>query len=150
MQLVIGSDHAGFHLKTFIKSCLEQEGHEVIDCGTYSTDSVDYPDIAWEVAEKVLQFKVPGILICGTGIGISIAANKIPGIRAAVCQDLYTARLCRQHNDANIVAIGSRITAPELAWELVKTFISTEYEAGRHGLRIEKIYQIEKKSRERS
>lgn len=150
MKIAIGSDHAGFNLKTTLIKCLQSEGYELLDCGTSSLDPVDYPDIALAVADTVLRESVPGILVCGTGIGISIAANKVPGIRAAVCQDLYTTRLARQHNDANIAAIGSRITASELALEIVRTFLKTNFEAGRHILRIEKITQIEKKCRERS
>lgn len=145
MKLAIGSDHAGYSLKNHLISCLQAEGHEPVDCGTFSADSVDYPDIALKVAESVLKEHIPGVLVCGTGIGISIAANKVPGIRAAVCQNLYTARLARQHNDANILALGSRITAPELAWEILKYFLETEFEAGRHQARIEKIFAIEKK-----
>ncbi|MEQ8173781.1 MAG: ribose 5-phosphate isomerase B [Syntrophomonadaceae bacterium] len=145
MKLVIGSDHAGYALKNYLISCLKAEGHEPVDCGTFSTNSVDYPDIALKVAESVLKEHIPGVLVCGTGIGISIAANKVPGIRAAVCQNLYTARLARQHNDANILALGSRITAPELAWEILRNFLETEFEAGRHQARIEKIFAIEKK-----
>ncbi|HWP98368.1 MAG TPA: ribose 5-phosphate isomerase B [Syntrophomonadaceae bacterium] len=150
MRIAIGSDHAGFNLKTTLIKCLQSDGYEMVDCGTSSLDPVDYPDIALAVADTVLQESIPGILVCGTGVGISIAANKVPGIRAAVCQDLYTTRLARQHNDANIAAIGSRITAPELALEIVRTFLKTDFEAGRHIFRIEKISQIEKKCRERS
>jgi len=150
LKIAIGSDHAGFSLKNYLIKSLEAEGIEMIDCGTYSEDPVDYPDIALALSEKVLQSQIIGILVCGTGIGIAIAANKIMGIRAAVCQDIYTACLSRKHNDANIITIGSRITAPEYAMEIVKTFIKTEFEAGRHLARIEKISSIEKKCRERS
>lgn len=150
MKIAIGSDHAGFNLKACLIKGLQKDGHEMVDCGTFSLDPVDYPDIAVAVAEKVREESIPGILVCGTGIGVSIAANKVPGIRAALCQDLYTARLARQHNNANIVAVGSRITAPELALEIVRTFMKSEFEAGRHLARIEKISLIEKNCRERS
>mgnify|MGYP000921550985 CR=1 FL=1 len=149
MNLAIGSDHAGFSLKGEIIKKLQEEGHQVIDCGTYSAESVDYPDIAEAVAGRVLQDEIPGILVCGTGIGISIAANKICGIRAAACQDIFSVRLARQHNDANILCVGARITAPELAMEMVETFMKSDFQAGRHTARIEKITQLEKKCRER-
>lgn len=145
MKIAIGSDHAGFELKRTISSSLQKQGHQVFDCGTYSADSVDYPDIAEQVTAAVLEQKIPGILICGTGIGISIAANKIPGIRAALCTNEYTARLARQHNDANILAIGSRVTAADYAIEIAATFLKTDYEAGRHSKRVEKIKLIENK-----
>jgi RpiB/LacA/LacB family sugar-phosphate isomerase len=147
MEFVIGCDHAGYKLKNEIISTFQARGYNVIDCGTYSEDSVDYPDYAKSVADIVLEKKIPGILICGSGIGISIAANKIPGIRAALCTNEYTARLARQHNDANILAIGARITAAGFALEIVDTFIKTEFEAGRHTRRIEKIHLLEKTER---
>ena len=151
MKIAIGSDHAGVELKRKIVAILQEEGYSTIDCGTYSEDAVDYPDFAEKVALEVLNKKdTLGVLICGTGIGISIAANKIPGIRAAVCQDLYTARLAREHNNANMVAIGARITGDGLAGEIVKTFVRTDFQAGRHQRRVDKITLIEKKYRERS
>lgn len=150
MKIAIGSDHAGFELKQAICSKLKEQGYSMIDCGTDSLESVDYPDIAAAVAEIVLQQKIPGIIICGTGIGISIAANKFPGIRAALCTSEYTARLARQHNDANILAIGARVTAASYAWEIINTFIETEYEAGRHSQRVEKISLLEGKFSGRS
>lgn len=143
MKIAIGSDHAGFILKNEIITALKEDGYEVMDCGTYSSDSVDYPDIAEVVAQKVLTQNIFGVIICGTGIGISIAANKIPGIRAALCQDTYSARLSREHNDANIVAIGARVTGPGLALEIVKTFLGTSFQAGRHLRRVEKITRLE-------
>lgn len=149
MEIAIGSDHAGVQLKNEIIEILAAEGYNTIDCGAYSTAAVDYPDIAQRVAEQVLQKKILGIIICGTGIGISIAANKIPGIRAALCQDQFTARLAREHNDANIVAIGARITGSGLAAEIIKTFIKASFEEGRHQRRVEKINMLEKKYRER-
>lgn len=149
MKIVIGSDHAGVALKKEIMEMLEEEGHEIINCGTDTSDSVDYPDIAEKVANEVLAEKALGVIICGTGIGISIAANKIPGIRAALAQDIFTAKLAREHNDANIVSIGARVTGAGLALEIVKTFIKTDFLAGRHLRRVEKIKEIERKHGER-
>jgi RpiB/LacA/LacB family sugar-phosphate isomerase len=150
LKIVIGSDHAGVEMKREISIFLRKLGYEVIDCGTHTTDSVDYPDIAGQVTCEVLKQNIPGILICGTGIGISIAANKVDGIRAALCTNEFTARLARQHNDANILALGSRVTAVSYALEIVDVFIKTDFEAGRHHNRVEKIKQIEKKYYERS
>ncbi|MGI6452825.1 MAG: ribose 5-phosphate isomerase B [Syntrophomonadaceae bacterium] len=143
MKVAIGCDHAGFELKQKMTDMLQKEGYAVIDCGTFSLDSVDYPDIAETVAARVLQDKIPGILICGTGIGISIAANKIPGIRAAVCNCSFTARLAREHNDANILAIGARVIGPGLAEEIIKKFLTTQFLEGRHRVRVEKIKRLE-------
>ncbi|MBO8137823.1 MAG: ribose 5-phosphate isomerase B [Desulfotomaculum sp.] len=147
MKLAIGCDHAGYELKNEVIDYLKEfEGVEVEDCGTYSTESVDYPDLALKVAEAVAFGGADrGIIICGTGIGISIAANKVPGIRAANCHDKYTARMCREHNDANILAFGSRVISGETARELVKTFLETDFAGGRHQRRVEKIAEIEKK-----
>ncbi|MEN6351494.1 MAG: ribose 5-phosphate isomerase B [Syntrophomonas sp.] len=150
MKVVIGSDHAGIKLKKEIIDFLKENKTEVVDCGTYTEEAVDYPDIAEVVAGKVLDEKIPGILICGTGIGVAIAANKIPGIRAALCQNNYGARLAREHNDANILTIGARITGSGMAVEIVKTFLESEFQAGRHLARVEKIDKIEKKYHERS
>ena len=150
MKIAIGSDHAGFKLKCEITRDLQNDGYDVIDCGTYSEESVDYPDFAEKVAEQVLQNDARGVLIWGTGIGISIAANKIPGIRAALCQNSYVARLAREHNDANIVAVGARITGPGLAVEIIRTFLNSEFEGGRHLKRLKKIINIENKHQERS
>lgn len=149
MEIAIGSDHAGVQLKQDLIAMLALEGYDTIDCGAYNEDSVDYPDIAEKVAREVLQKNILGIVVCGTGIGISIAANKIFGIRAALCNDLLAARLAREHNDANILAIGSRITGCGLAEEIVKTFIKTSFAAGRHIRRVEKITALENKCRER-
>lgn len=148
MKLVIGSDHAGYELKTEIIDFLKKaySDIEVADQGTYSQDSVDYPDLAVKVAEAVATGEAQrGILICGTGIGISIAANKVPGIRAANCHDHYTAQKCREHNDANILAFGARVITSETAKDLVKTFLETEYAGERHARRVAKISAIEKK-----
>ncbi|MEN6460201.1 MAG: ribose 5-phosphate isomerase B [Syntrophomonas sp.] len=149
MEIAIGCDHAGVQLKEEIMAALQDEGYEVINCGTDTSESVDYPDFAEKVAGEVLQKKILGVLICGTGIGISIAANKIPGIRAAVCGDIYTAELAREHNDANILALGSRVTGSGLAVKIVKTFIKTDFLAGRHERRVSKITALENKYLER-
>ncbi|HZJ84798.1 MAG TPA: ribose 5-phosphate isomerase B [Syntrophomonadaceae bacterium] len=143
MKIAIGSDHAGVALKEEIIAMLTEAGYEIVNCGTNSLESVDYPDIAEKVAHEVLSQKILGIIICGTGIGISIAANKIIGIRAALCQNIFTARLAREHNDANILAIGARVTGPGLALEIVNTFLKTDFAAGRHHKRVEKIKGIE-------
>ncbi len=144
-KLVIGGDHAGLELKRILIEALEADNYEILDCGTFSAESVDYPDFAQKVATVVLQHKIMGIIICGTGIGISIAANKIPGIRAALCYNLETARLAREHNDANIIALGARMLDDQLAIDIVKTFLVTEFAAGRHQRRVDKITQMEKK-----
>lgn len=140
MKLVIGNDHAGVEFKEKLVKALEERGHEVINVGTDSLESVDYPDIAALVGEKVLDGKAEyGILICGTGIGISIAANKIKGIRAALVHNEFTARLARLHNDANVIALGARVIGDELGLACVETFINTEFEGGRHARRVDKI-----------
>ncbi len=149
MDIAIGSDHAGFESKREIISMLQSAGYNTIDCGTYSTDSVDYTDIAESVAEQVLGKNILGILICGTGIGIAIAANKIPGIRAAVCTDAFTAEMSRKHNDANIVALGARVLEIAQMKEIIEIFLKTDFEGGRHQLRVEKIKALENKYRER-
>ncbi len=150
MKIAIGSDHAGFSMKQEIINELKAEGHQIIDCGTHSSESVDYPDIAEAVAKKVLEDNIFGVLICGTGIGISIAANKIPGIRAALCHDPYSAALAREHNDANVIAVGSRITGIGITLEMIKTFINSKFQGGRHQRRVEKIDSLEKKCHEGS
>lgn len=140
MKIVIGNDHAGVDLKNKVKEELRKKGHEVINVGTDTLDSVDYPDIAVLASEKVLSGEAQfGILICGTGIGISIAANKIKGIRAALAHNEFTAKLSRLHNDANIIALGARVLGDSLAIVCVETFINTEFEGGRHARRVGKI-----------
>lgn len=147
MKLAIGSDHAGFDLKAEIIQYLKEFPHiEVDDRGTYTNDSVDYTDLALRVAEAVASGDAQrGIVICGTGIGISIAANKVPGIRAANCHDKYTAQMCREHNNANILAFGSRVISSETAKEMVKVFLETDFANDRHSRRVDKITEIEKK-----
>ena len=140
MKLVIGNDHAGVEFKEKLVKALEERGHEVINVGTDSLESVDYPDIAVLVGEKVLDGEAKfGILICETGIGISIAANKIKGIRAALVHNEFTAKLARLHNDANVIALGARVIGDELGLACVETFINTEFEGGRHARRVGKI-----------
>lgn len=146
MKIAIGCDHGGFELKNEIVKYLESENYEVKDFGTYSTDSCDYPDIAQPVAEAVAAKEFDfGILICGTGIGIGIAANKVPGIRAALCSDTFSAHATREHNNANILTMGQRVVGTGLALDIVKTFLSCEFEGDRHSKRIDKITSIEEK-----
>lgn len=140
MKIAIGNDHAGVEFKNKIMQELRSKGYEVVNVGTDTLDSVDYPDVAKEVSEKVINGEVNfGILICGTGIGISIAANKIKGIRAALCHNEYIAKQARLHNDANILALGARVIGDELGKAIVKTFLNTEFEGGRHARRVSKI-----------
>jgi len=146
MKIAIGCDHGGFELKNEIIKFLEDEKYEVKDFGTYSTNSCDYPDVALPVAESVATAEYEfGILICGTGIGIGIAANKVPGIRAALCSDTFSAHATREHNNANILTMGQRVVGTGLALDIVKTFLSSKFEGDRHQNRIDKISEIEKK-----
>lgn len=146
MKIAVGSDHGGVELKEEIKKFLNEEGYEFKDFGTNSTESCDYPDYALPVAEAVAAKEYDlGILICGTGIGIGIAANKVPGIRAALCSDTFSAHATREHNNANILTLGQRVVGPGLAIDIVKTFLNTEFEGERHQKRIDKIAEIEKK-----
>jgi len=145
VKIALGSDHAGLNLKRDIKDLLENSEHEVIDFGTGGPESVDYPDFGRSVSEAVSSGDAErGILICGTGIGMSIVANKFPRIRAALCYDVFTARMSRQHNDANVLVLGGRITGRELAREIVAEWIRTPFEGGRHGRRLDKIVEIER------
>lgn len=144
-MIAIGSDHAGIQLKAFLIQHLQTKGYDVKDFGANSTDSVDYPDYAQKIAMSVIHGNSKkGILICGTGLGVSIAANKVPGIRAALCTDPYMAKLSRKHNDANILALGEWIVGKRLAAEIVDVWLNTEFEGVRHQTRIEKIEYIEK------
>jgi uracil phosphoribosyltransferase len=147
MKIALGADHAGYGLKEEIKQHLLCAGHEVTDCGTSSGDlSVDYPDCGFRAAEAVANHKADrGILFCGTGIGMSITANKVAGIRAALCHDHFTAALSRRHNDANVLVIGSRVTGSGLAKEIVDTWLCEEFEGGRHAIRVEKIREFDRK-----
>jgi ribose 5-phosphate isomerase B len=144
-RIAIGADHAAFHVKTRIKEYLQQSGYEVHDAGTWSEQSVDYPDIAFAVAGRVAGKQSDlGILACGTGIGMSIAANKISCVRAAVAHDRTTARLAREHNDANVLTLGARLLSEAQALEVVQEFLDGEYAGGRHQARIDKIAKIDK------
>ncbi len=146
MKIAIGSDHGGYHLKEHIKKYLEENDYEIKDFGTHSLESVDYPDFAQVVAEAVAAGEYDkGILICGTGLGISIAANKVKGIRATVVNDCYSAKMSRAHNNANILALGGRVVGPDLATEITKIWLETPFEGGRHQRRIDKISDIENK-----
>ena len=145
-MIAIGSDHGGYELKNHIIKHLEEKGIELNDVGCFSEDSVDYPDIAEKVCAEINEGRAErGILICGTGIGISIAANKIKGIRAALCSDVYSAKMCRQHNNANVVCLGGRVTGRELAFMIVDTYLNEQFEGGRHQKRIDKIHALENK-----
>lgn len=138
MKVVIGSDHGGFSLKEVILSLLQELGHEILDVGCHDLESVDYPGFANLVCDKISSAEADmGILICGTGIGMSMAANKHNGIRAALCSEQYTARMSREHNDANVLCIGERTTGPGIAEEIVRTWLSTPFGGGRHQRRIE-------------
>lgn len=146
MKIALGSDHAGYILKEEIKNHLSVNGYEILDCGTSSGEvSVDYPDCGFRAAEAVASHKADvGILFCGTGIGMSIVANKVAGVRAALCHDHFTAVMSRRHNNANVLALGSRVIGSGLAKEIVDTFINEGFEGGRHEYRIDKITAFEK------
>lgn len=145
MRIAIGSDHGGLRLKKDVIKHLEKNGIEVKDFGTYTEESCDYPDYAKAVGKAVVAKEYDfGILICGTGIGISIAANKVPGVRAALCCDTFSAHATREHNNANILAMGERVVGPGLALDIVDAFLGAEFEGGRHQNRVNKITDIEK------
>lgn len=140
MKIAIGSDHGGFELKGKVINFLMEKGHEVLDLGCNSTDSVDYPKYGRLVGEAVVEKKADkGIVICGTGIGISIAANKVKGVRAALCTNTTMARLTREHNDANVLSMGARMVGDILALEMVEVFLTTDFEGGRHQKRIDQL-----------
>ncbi len=144
-MIAIGSDHGGFELKNHIKKHLEDKGLEFKDFGVYNEESVDYPDCAKPVCEAVLSGECErGILLCGTGIGISIAANKHNGIRAALCTNVFSAKMAKEHNNANIICLGGRVTGRELAFMIVDAWLDAEFAGGRHAKRIAKIHEIEK------
>ena len=144
MRVAIGSDHRGFALKEALKELLGELGHEWVDFGCEGEEGVDYPDIVQPLGEAVVRGEYErGILICGNGIGVSIAANKLKGIRAALCHDTFAARLARQHNDANVLCLGAWCIGRGVAEDIVKVFLSEEFEGGRHARRIEKIRAME-------
>jgi ribose 5-phosphate isomerase B len=141
VKIAIGSDHGGFRLKEEVTRYLVEQGVEYHDFGCFSLDSVDYPDVALKVAKAVAAGKYPlGVIICGTGIGVSITANKVPGVRAALCHDTFSARMAREHNDANVLTLGGRVIGPDLAREIVRSFLAGKYsEDPRHVRRLAKI-----------
>ena len=144
MRIVVGADHGGYQLKEEITRFLIAEGHEVEDVGTYSDESTDYPDYAARVARAVAEGRADlGVLICGTGIGMSIAANKVRGVRAALATDCYMARMARQHNDANVLCLGGRVLGTGTALEIVRAFLEGRFAGGRHARRVAKIRAIE-------
>lgn len=143
MKIAVASDHGGFALKESIKSYLNEEGHEIVDLGTYSEESVDYPQYGKHCAELVVSGEADrGIVVCGTGIGISIAANKVKGARCGLCTSVEMATLTRQHNDANLLALGGRTTDLATAIEIVSAFLNTEFEGGRHQRRVDMLDNI--------
>lgn len=140
MRIAIGSDHAGFEMKEDLKEYVRSLGMQVQDFGSPSAESVDYPDIGYRVAREVASGRFDrGILICGTGIGMSIVANKVPGVRAALAGDVESARLSREHNNANILTLGARVSQKDLAREITKVFLATDFAGGRHARRVDKI-----------
>jgi ribose 5-phosphate isomerase B len=144
LKVAIGSDHAGFELKEFVKNLLKEKGYEVIDVGTNSQERTHYPIYAKKVAKMVSEGEVDrGVLICGSGIGMSIVANKFKGVRAALCHNVYSAKYSRLHNNANILCLGGRITAQDLTKEIVEVWFSTPFEGGRHSDRLKIIEEIE-------
>lgn len=146
MKIAIGCDHGGFVLKPSVLEVLKEKNIEIIDFGTNSEASVDYPDFGLAVAEAVSSgLADAGILMCGTGIGISISANKVKGIRCAHVTDVFSAKATKEHNNANIIAMGGRVSSPELAKEMVKAWLEADYQGGRHQNRLDKISKIEEK-----
>jgi ribose 5-phosphate isomerase B len=144
MKIAIGSDHRGFDAKRRLTPMLQQLGHEVIDAGPFGNESVDYPDFAFEVAKAVGEHRVErGILICGTGIGMCIAANKVKGVRAAPCHDSITVEMSRRHNDSNVLCLSADLLGDELIGRIVRIWLETEFEGGRHARRVDKIKKIE-------
>lgn len=143
-KIVIASDHAGFELKETIKECLKADGITIEDMGPGNSDRVDYPDYGTKVARAVSdEENLSGIVICGTGIGMSIVVNRFPKVRGTLCADVYTAKLCREHNDSNVLILGGRVVGKGLAYEIVKTWLATPFEGGRHSDRLKKIDDIE-------
>ena len=145
IKIAIGNDHTAIQLKNIIKTHLVQRGYEVVDAGTSSSDSFDYPLAGYKVAKMVANGQADcGVLICGTGVGISLAANKVRGIRACVCSEAYSARLSKQHNNTNILCFGARVVGDEVAIMLVDAWLDAEFDGGRHAKRVDMIMQIEK------
>ncbi|MDD2896967.1 MAG: ribose 5-phosphate isomerase B [Aliarcobacter sp.] len=145
MKYFIGADHAGIDIKDYVKELFEERGHEVIDLGPFSKDRVDYPDYAAKVCKKVLEEQgTMGILICGSGLGMSMAANKFDGIRAALCHNEYSARMARKHNDANVICLGERVSGYGMIEAIIKSWDKAEFEGGRHAGRVEKVNALGK------
>lgn len=141
--IALAADHGGFELKNLLAEKLAEWGYEPLDLGTYSTNSVDYPDMAAKMADAIKAGKAErGVLVCGTGIGISIAANRFPFIRAALIHDAFGARLCREHNNANVIVFGGRTTGVEVAYDCLNTFLNTQFAGGRHARRVEKLSHL--------
>lgn len=138
-KLIVGSDHAGLGLKRELLGVAAELGYEVVDLGTHASDSTDYPDYAHQVSNAVARGEGLGLLVCGTGIGMSMAANRHRGVRAALCGDVFSASMARKHNDANVICIGARVVGTGLAAEILKAFLSAEFEGGRHQRRVQKI-----------
>jgi ribose 5-phosphate isomerase B len=148
MRIYLGADHAGYPLKEHVKQTLVALGHDVTDVGTYAEESVDYPDYAREVGEAVARGDAEaGVLVCGTGLGMAIAANKVPGVRAVPVYDPEMARMARLHNNANVISLPGRFITPERADEVLDAFLTTEFEGGRHQRRIDKIGELEQNER---
>ncbi len=146
MRLALASDHGGFELKEAVKGWLQEWGHEVVDLGTHSSRSVDYPDYVGRAAAAVSRGEVTrAVVLCGTGIGASIVANKYPGVRATLCHDIYTARMSRLHNDSNVLAMGGRVLGADLAREMLKVWLETPFEGGRHERRLKKLEDLERR-----
>ncbi len=144
MKIVIGSDHRGVEIKRRLVAVLQSMGHEVLDIGTDGAESVDYPDFAYEVARRVGKGEMErGLLVCGTGIGMSITANKVRGVRAACCQDVLTAEMCRRHNDANVLCLSADLLGEDQMAQMIRIFLETPFDGGRHARRVEKITKIE-------
>ncbi len=149
MKIAIGSDHRGVEAKRRLVSSLREAGHEVADVGPEASDSVDYPDYAYDVSSRVSKHEADrGVLICGTGIGMCIAANKVRGVRAASCHDTIAAEMCRRHNDANVLCLSADLLGEELIVRMVRIFLETPFEAGRHARRVDKICKIESEMRD--
>jgi ribose 5-phosphate isomerase B len=145
LAISLGADHAGWELKEALKAWLIDQGHEVLDFGTHGPEPVDYPDYALQVAESVAAGKVGrGVLVCGTGIGMAITANKVPGVRAAAAADVFSARMCREHNDVNVLCVGARVTDRPLALDILRMWLATEFAGGRHARRVDKIGLVER------
>ena len=150
-KIAIASDHGGFDLKESIIAVLLKKGLEIDNLGAHSTDSVDYPDYGIKLAQAIIDKKfVRGILICGTGVGMSIVVNRFPGIRGTLCSDVYTAKMCREHNDSNILIMGGRVIEVGLAIEILETWLNTQFEGGRHQRRLDKIKNIDARLKTKS